>query len=218
MFREYLYGLRDSLTIVVGYIPVAVVFGLSAIASGFTFFETIITSMLIFAGMSQFILINMINISPIYAIILASLVNLRHIVYGYALSRKCSISKKILVAFGLTDEVYALSICREKLTEHYIIGLITGAYTSWVSGTVLGTLIGNVLLKIMFISNLKFILIALFISILVLYIENVKDIILILLISSLSAILYMFNIGEISPLISPIIALILEKIYKCRTI
>ena len=46
------YGLRRSLTIVLGYAPVAVTFGLLATRYGISFWEAGLMSLLVFAGVA----------------------------------------------------------------------------------------------------------------------------------------------------------------------
>ena len=49
-------GLKDSLPIVISYIPVAFAFGLNATKLGFTPFESLFFSCIIYAGASQFVI------------------------------------------------------------------------------------------------------------------------------------------------------------------
>ncbi|NPB00472.1 MAG: branched-chain amino acid ABC transporter permease [Crenarchaeota archaeon] len=218
MLRDYVNGLRDSLVIVIGYVPVAVVFGMTARAFGFTPLEAVLASALIFAGMSQFILVSLASFSLVYAVLLASLVNLRHIVYGCVLSQKQNLRKKPLIAFGLTDEVFVLSVYRQNINEHYALGLITGAYTSWVLGTLVGILFTEVAGALGMLKDLEFALIALFIAILVLYVENFNDILVVLYSVIISATLALLGLSQISPLVATLfialISIMLEKVRK----
>jgi predicted branched-subunit amino acid permease len=48
------------------------------------------------------------------------------------------------VAHGITDEIFAAAYSKPgKLTPHYMYGLITAAFISWTSGTLLGSLAGS---------------------------------------------------------------------------
>jgi predicted branched-subunit amino acid permease len=58
--RGFAYGLRQSLTIVIGYAPVAVTFGILATQFGLTFWEAGLMSFFVYAGAAQFIAIEMI--------------------------------------------------------------------------------------------------------------------------------------------------------------
>jgi predicted branched-subunit amino acid permease len=52
-FRQ---GVTDSLPVVIGYLPIAFAFGLSAVKLGFTPAESLLFSILIYAGASQFVI------------------------------------------------------------------------------------------------------------------------------------------------------------------
>lgn len=163
MFRK---GLASSLPIAIGYFPVAVTFGLSAAALGFGRVDTLLASMLIFAGASQFALISLIS-CPLNAVVIPVFLNLRHIVYSCIISQKFEIKRPYITAFGLTDEVFAMSL-KAPGNERFIWGLETGAYLSWVSGTLVGVLGGTVLLSEKILTpSLVFALTALFLVLLI---------------------------------------------------
>jgi len=168
MFKK---GLIASFPIVIGYIPVAITFGVTALALGFNEIETILMSALIFAGASQFALISLIPHSFVNAVVIPIILNLRHIVYGCIVSQRFEIRKPFITAFGLTDEVFATSLNAPN-NEKFIWGLELGAYLSWVLGTTIGILGGAVLLSNETLTpSLVFALTALF---LVLLIPNLK--------------------------------------------
>ena len=55
-------GLKDSLPIVISYIPVAFAFGLNATKLGFTPLESLFFSCIIYAGASQFVITAMLAV------------------------------------------------------------------------------------------------------------------------------------------------------------
>lgn len=138
-------GLVCSIPIVLGYIPVAVTFGVSATVAGLSKTEIILSSLLIFAGASQFAMVSLIEGPPLSAIVVPVLLNLRHLIYGCIISYRYNIKMPFLTAFGLTDEVFALSANMVE-SEEFIWGLELGAYLSWLLGTILGALGGELLL------------------------------------------------------------------------
>ncbi|MCX8127345.1 MAG: AzlC family ABC transporter permease [Synergistetes bacterium] len=138
-------GLLCSIPIMLGYIPVAVTFGISATAVGLNKLEAILSSLLIFAGASQFAMISLIKHSFESAIIIPVLLNLRHLIYGCIISYRYDIKMPFLTAFGLTDEVFAVSANMSE-SEEFIWGLEVGAYVSWFLGTLIGVLGGELLL------------------------------------------------------------------------
>lgn len=107
MFKK---GLIASFPIVLGYIPVAITFGVTALALGYNEIETLLISMIVFAGASQFVLISLMPHSFVNAVAIPIILNLRYLVYGSIISQKFNIRNPCITAFGLTDEVFATSL------------------------------------------------------------------------------------------------------------
>lgn len=156
--RDWLAGLRASLPIAVGYLPVATAFGLAARSTSLSAFEIIFTSATVFAGASQFALVGLAGTgsTSVAAIATALALNVRHLLYGPVLApllRGCARGWQILLAFGLTDEVFAiaatsLATVPEGARHRWLLGLITGAYGAWVAGTWLGATGGSLLISL----------------------------------------------------------------------
>lgn len=144
MFKR---GLVRSLPIAIGYLPVAITFGISTLALGFSKVEIFLISALIFAGASQFALISLLPYSVIDAVSVALILNLRHIIYSHLISQKFDLKKRFITAYGLTDEVFASSISSKEKDEKYILGLEVGSYLSWILGTLIGIFGGDILLS-----------------------------------------------------------------------
>lgn len=172
-------GIRDSLPIVAGYLPVAFTFGVGAIQAGLSAGQALMISALVFAGASQFVFVALVGTgSSAWTLISAALLmNVRHAFYGPSLlsylDRKQQRIPLALLAFGLTDEVFATAIAgtakqKEGDMDVWLLGLETGAWSSWLSGTVLGACTGMQLLEqSAFIRDtLEFVLPALFCSLL----------------------------------------------------
>lgn len=144
----YWRGVRDSASIALGYIPVAISFGLAAVHAGRSPWLAVLVSLVVYAGASQFILISLLAAGAAYPSILGIVVvmNLRHLFYGPALLGFFSGPprvRSVWLAPGLTDEVFAASagsLSRQPAREQgsWYCGLQLGAYLSWVGGTALG--------------------------------------------------------------------------------
>lgn len=154
MTAAFLRGLGDSLSIAVGYVPIAVSFGLAAIHADLSPFIAVLISLLIYAGASQFILISLVASGSAAASVvgIVLLMNLRHFFYGPALLTRFGPGRRrlpvIALAAGLTDEVFATSISKlerqpEDEREFWYAGLQLGAYLSWVGGTAAGAYFGH---------------------------------------------------------------------------
>lgn len=157
--RDWLSGLRASLPIAVGYLPVAVAFGLAARSAGLSAFEAVFTSATVFAGASQFALVGLAGegSASVVALATALALNVRHLLYGPVLAPllgSCARGWQALLAFGLTDEVFATAAARlatvpEGVRHRWLLGLVTGAYGAWVAGTWLGAAGGSLLIALL---------------------------------------------------------------------
>ena len=144
-------GFKKGSTIALGYIPIAITFGLLAKSTGVSAEMAILMSALVFAGASQFVAINLLQLNTgAWEIVLTTfIVNLRHLLMSASLSTK--IKDKIpqtwipLLSFGITDETFSfLSLTDQKqLNSGYIFGINTIAYSAWVGGTALGVYLGQ---------------------------------------------------------------------------
>lgn len=141
-------GFKESWPLMVGYLPVAVAFGVSAQSLEISSSIILLISVLIFAGASQFAFIALFAAgTPILTTILITIgLNLRHLLYSSNLSPKLEnapLKQRLIVAFGLTDEVFATAFHKlkdipAKKRWLWILGLEFGAYASWVIGTFIG--------------------------------------------------------------------------------
>ncbi|WP_078595264.1 AzlC family ABC transporter permease [Evansella clarkii] len=144
-------GVLDGLPIAIGYMPVALTFGLIAGATGLTVMESVLMSMIVFAGASQYMALSMIALgSGALEIILATfIVNFRHLLMSASIHERAEKSSKkvrAVYAFGLTDEVFAVASSQEApVRSGYIIGAGAAAYSSWVSFTAIGFFAGSFL-------------------------------------------------------------------------
>lgn len=125
-------------------------FGVVGIQAGLAAWETLLVSLIVFAGAAQFILVSMLaaGSGAGAALIAVWALNLRHLFYGPALlSRFRHRPGRLLplLAFGLTDEVFATAMAestRTPVTPAWTLGVATGAYSAWVGGTALGAWLG----------------------------------------------------------------------------
>ena len=150
-------GVRDSVPIMLGYLPVAFSFGLTAVQAGLSPNLTILISVIVFAGGSQFVLVGLLatGASAPATIAAVLLMNARHVFYGATLSQFLARHTRLpraLLAFGLTDEVFASAMGKianldnmyER--EYWLISIQMCAYSSWVAGTIIGAHVGHSLI------------------------------------------------------------------------
>lgn len=177
-------GLRDAVPIMLGYLPIAFAYGVLAVQTGLGVGPTVVMSILVYAGASQFMAVSMIAAGgALPAIVLATLaVNSRHVLMSAALgSRLGPVSKTRLVAVGfhVTDETFALMATRSMaglLPFSWVAGLQWGSYLSWVGGSLLGALAGRTLVDLGRF-GLDFALTAMFIALTVMQVEGTATLI-----------------------------------------
>src|SRR5699024_4727466 len=81
-FTMFQAGIQAGFPIILGYIPVAITFGVLAAQSGLSLFEITLMSALVFAGASQFMGVNMIvaGTSMIEIVVATFVLNFRHFI------------------------------------------------------------------------------------------------------------------------------------------
>src|SRR5690606_17001935 len=90
LMHAFLKGLAASISIAAGYIPIAFSFGLASLEAGLSPLATILISVLVFAGASQFVMISLLasGAGVLVAVPTILLMNARHLFYGPALATK----------------------------------------------------------------------------------------------------------------------------------
>jgi 4-azaleucine resistance transporter AzlC len=156
--RAVLSGLRDSVPVAAGYIPIAFSFGLAALQAHLLPVQSSLISLLIYAGASQFIFVSLLSAGSSVIALIATvlLMNVRHLFYGPAIYDKLGLQHRALptplLAFGLTDEVFATVISKyqtipEPARVYWYLGLQLGAYLAWQVGTLAGIFLGDTLIS-----------------------------------------------------------------------
>jgi len=112
-------------------------------------------SALVFAGSAQFIAIGLIaqGASPLVILMTTLIVNLRHVLYSSSVApylAQVAPRIRILVAFLLTDEAYAIGMARYRddppgstFFHWYTIGAGVGIYITWAGATLVGVMAGR---------------------------------------------------------------------------
>jgi|Deesub1362A_J573_1020465.scaffolds.fasta_scaffold01059_12 4-azaleucine resistance transporter AzlC len=173
--------LIDAIPVMIGYFSISVAFGI--LAKDILRSNAVLMSMLVFAGASQFIALQLLmNKTPAWLIVITTFfVNLRHVLmssYFSPLYRRAGRLRKLVVSFGITDETFAVASKRFQNSDVqplYHIKLNSLCYASWVTGTAAGLLFGSTIPSGV-AEVLPFTLTALFVAILVMSIEKRLDI------------------------------------------
>lgn len=145
---SFLQGIQSGISIAIGYLPVALTFGLLAKSTGLAFSETVLMSLIVYAGAAQYISLSLIAVGTgvIEIIFTTFIVNIRHFLLSASLNEKVEDDsgwKKALYSFGLTDETFAVASTKEgTVNTGYLFGLMLISYASWVVNSGIGYLIG----------------------------------------------------------------------------
>ena len=111
--RAFRAALPHTIPVLTGYLVLGISYGVIMTASGFPFWIPMVTSLCIFAGSMEFVLVNMLlsGVDLLQAFLMTLLVNARHLFYGIAmLDRYKQMGlKKLYMIFGLTDETFSIA-------------------------------------------------------------------------------------------------------------
>lgn len=144
-------GLKDGIPIFLGYLAVSFAFGIFCITKGLTPLVAIITSLTNLTSAGQFAGVKLMIVTAPYIELFLTvlLINLRYSLMSIALTQKLDnnvkVYEKLVFGFGITDEVFAVSVQKEKITARYMYGLILLPIIGWTLGTALGCISSDIL-------------------------------------------------------------------------
>ena len=143
--KEFLEGIRDGIPICLGYFSVSMAFGLTAVLSGVPVWVAVMISLTNLTSAGQFAGINLIAAHGLLVELglTTFIINIRYFLMSMSVSQKVepkmTMKERLAVSFGITDEIFAVSMQREgELTSAYMAGLIITPIIGWTSGTLIG--------------------------------------------------------------------------------
>lgn len=148
LFNQFKQGVLGGISIAIGYLPIAITYGLIARSTGLSLTETVLMSVIVYAGASQYIALDMIGkqIGMMEIVFTTFIVNIRHLLMSASLNEKVekdSGLKRAIYSFGITDETFSVaSVQKSMLTTGYMFGLTFIAYFSWVLFSAVGYIVG----------------------------------------------------------------------------
>ncbi len=150
--KHFFRGCRDGIPVGLGYLAVSFSFGILALKNGLQVHEAVLMSLLNLTSAGQFASLSVIAAGGSYLELALSqaIINLRYCLMSASLSqkvdRKAPVFHRYIMAFGTTDEVFALSAAAEgPLSPFYTYGLMAMAIPGWTLGTLLGAAAGSIL-------------------------------------------------------------------------
>lgn len=149
---EFRTGLKDGIPIALGYFAVSFSLGIVMVASNISAVEGTVMSLTNLTSAGEFAGVRIIAAGgTIFEMILTQfIINLRYSLMSLALSQKLDKSvtfwKKLIIAFGNTDEIFAVAMNHQKsLTCAYMVGLQSLPIVGWSAGTFLGAVASNLM-------------------------------------------------------------------------
>ncbi|MBR5517992.1 MAG: AzlC family ABC transporter permease [Clostridia bacterium] len=196
--NRLLEGIKDGIPIGLGYLSVAFAFGIFAVESGLTVWQTLLISMLNVTSAGQLAGVPIIagGGTLIEMAVSQLVINARYALMSVSLSQKLgksvSLLDRFIISFVNTDEVFAVASAKKGLVgRSYLYGLILTPYLGWSSGTLIGALAGNIL-PTSVISALGIAIYGMFVAIVMPVIKENKNTLLCVLIAILLSCLFSF--------------------------
>ena len=154
---EFLAGCRDEAPLQLGVVPFGMLYGIGAIQAGMPVWIAQLASAVVFAGAAQLVIVQMLAVGagalPIG--LTSGLLNLRHMLYSMSIAehvRHLPRRWRLLLAYLLTDEAYAVAILRYQVTpppddrpdlrHWYFLGCGFTLWLTWQLSTAAGLLFG----------------------------------------------------------------------------
>jgi 4-azaleucine resistance transporter AzlC len=145
------YAFPKTIPVLAGYLVLGAAYGVLMEVNGFGLMWAAAMSLFVYAGSLQYAGIPLLaaGVHPGYALMMALMINARHLFYGISMLEKyrdLGRGKGYLI-FSLTDETFSV-LCREdppkglpKKAVYLCVSLLNHLY--WLVGTVLGVLAGS---------------------------------------------------------------------------
>jgi predicted branched-subunit amino acid permease len=151
---EFWAGVMAELPLMLGVVPFGLVFGVLGIASGLAPIETILMSSILFGGASQVVFAQLWGGGAPGLVVGGSvcIINIRHVLYSASMATHLChlpIWWRILLAYLLTDEAYAVSIQRfnngqSSPNQHFhLLGSGSLLWVGWQISTAVGVVVGE---------------------------------------------------------------------------
>jgi len=152
--HQFRLGLKKTLPVVLGVIPFGLAYGVLAVQGGLTIGETMLMSLVVFAGASQFMAAGMFasGVGGLTIVVSTFLINVRHLVMGLSLSPYLSETTpwwQRMLAFGMVDESYLTTITHYREqgepqgNPHFMLASGLLMYVTWAVASLIGAVAGD---------------------------------------------------------------------------
>jgi len=142
-----------TIPVLTGYAFLGVAYGIYMRVSGFPFWYPTLSSVVIFGGSLEFVLVSMLmsSFAPLQTFLMALMIQARHLFYGIALLEKYRHLGKMrfYLIFGMTDESFSVN-CSAEIPDgvdegwfYFYVTLLDHCY--WVTACTVGGLLGSLI-------------------------------------------------------------------------
>lgn len=177
--QGWLRGIAQAAPVMMGYLPIGFAYGVLAQKAGLSTLNTVLMSLLVYAGSAQFIAVGLFaGGAPALSVVATTfVVNLRHVLFSAAMSphlRGWRKDELAAFAYELTDETFALHAARANrglLSKVETFAINLAAQMTWIFGSWLGAAAGGLIGDVKPLA-LDYVLAAMFIGLLVLQIKD----------------------------------------------
>lgn len=151
--QDFLAGAQDSLPILLGVIPFAVICSVAAVSVGLTPFEAMGMSFIVFAGASQLAVLQLIGEGAVWMVMVltAWIINLRFTMYSATLAPYLKDEpnyRKAPFAFILSDQAFGVTMSHfaNEIPANpawYFYGTAAAIWLTWMISAIAGALLGT---------------------------------------------------------------------------
>ncbi|MBQ1237362.1 MAG: AzlC family ABC transporter permease [Oscillospiraceae bacterium] len=142
-----------TIPVLTGYAFLGVAYGIYMRVSGFPFWYPTLSSVVIFGGSLEFVLVSMLmsSFAQLQTFLMALMIQARHLFYGIALLEKYRHLGKMrfYLIFGMTDESFSVN-CSAEIPDgvdegwfYFFVTLLDHCY--WVTACTVGGLLGSLI-------------------------------------------------------------------------
>ena len=153
--QDFLTGARDSLPILLGVVPFALICSVAAISVGLNPLEAVGMSFIVFAGASQLAVLQLMGEGAIWIVMLltAWVINLRFIMYSATLApylKDEPLRRKLPFVYILSDQAFGVSMSKfanevPANPAWYYYGAASAIWLTWIISAILGALLGTLI-------------------------------------------------------------------------
>ncbi|MBR5489904.1 MAG: AzlC family ABC transporter permease [Oscillospiraceae bacterium] len=197
-------GLYHGIPICLGYLSVSFGFGIMSVRLGIGVLETVLISLTNLTSAGQAAGVGIIAAAGglIEMVMTQLVINIRYALMALSLSQKLSdkfnTPRRMIVAFGITDEIFAVSsVQKGKIEPIYMYGLILISALGWTVGTALGAAAGSILPQA-FTDAMGLVLYGMFLAIIIPPARESRSVLCVVIIAAVISVLFYYVFTAVS--------------------